>query len=130
MPIPGRFDILDPDGVATVNTHSDPHVLTGDILRSIRVVRAHSADVVLAPRKVEHGHLAEDEAEREESLRGGAEVVVAYTHDIVTHPLGGAGGSEADAAEGRTLERYRAREPPLGGGAEGKGRARDAKGLR
>ena len=86
---------------------------------------AQAADIVPATRRVEHGPVAKDEAEREESLRGDAVVVVPL-------PRSGdvAGRAVADAAEDRALERHRFSEPPLEGGAERDGRARDTEDLR
>ena len=128
--IPMRFDVLDADSVTAVNTHRERRVPAEDLLQTSFVVGARAADIVLTPRQIEHGRLAEDEAEREQSLRGVAVVVVAYTRCGVAHGCDGAGCSETDAAEERTLERHRVREPPLGGGAEREGRARDTEGRR
>ena len=86
---------------------------------------SQAADVVLLRRHIKHGHVAEDETEFKEPLRGGAIVIVAFSRAV-----GGARRAVADAAEGRALERHRMRKPPLGGRTEVEGRARNAEDLR
>ena len=111
--IPDGRDVLDPEGVTAVNANGESHVQAVDSLSSPRVIAAHASLIIRASCKVEHGPVAKDETEREEPLRGDAVVVVALTHwgDIT-------GRGIADAAEGRALERYRSREPPLKGSTE------------
>ena len=123
--IPARRQVLDPEGVAAVDANSEPHVQAADGLVPPRLGGAQAADIVPASRRVEHGLVVKDEAEREESLRGDAVVVVPF-------PRSGdvAGRAVADAAEDRALERHRLSEPPLEGGAERGGRARDTEDLR
>src|SRR3990172_1973636 len=123
--IPDRLDVLDPERVAFVNAHGERRVPAEDALRSILLGGTEAADIVLASRQVEHGLVAEDQTGREKPLRCPAVVVVA-----VLAGADGAACAVSDSAERRALECDRTREPPLAGGAEGKGRAGDAENLR
>src|SRR5512143_1234863 len=123
--VPARHDVLYPERVAFVNAHGERCGPAEDALRSILLGGTESADEVLASRHVEHGLVAEDQAGRKKPLRRPAVMVVAFLDGVDDTPR-----AISDSTECRSLERNRTCEPPLAGGAEGKGRAGDAEDLR
>ena len=113
-----------------VDAHGQAHVaaidhLVAELLGVARRAIADADDPVLPPLRLEHRQVAHDEAQAEERLRDHAIAVVALG------PVAdGAGRAEPEADEGRALQRQRARQPPLGDGAERQVRRRHAEDLR
>ena len=114
-----------PEGVTAENANRESRVQAVNDLPSPRFGAAEPGDIIRAVGQVKHNSVAQDKTKAEEPLRGDAVVVVAlaYLGDI-------AGRGIADAAEGRPLERYRSREPPLKGSPERDGGAGNAEDVR
>ncbi len=104
--------------MTAVNANGESRVQAIDGFSSPWIIATHASQIIRASCQVEHGFVAKDEAECEESLWGDAVVIVAVTHlgDIT-------GCSVTDPPEDRALERYRWREPPLIGSTEREGGA-------
>ena len=78
--IPDGRDVFEPNGVTAINTKGESHVQTLDVLPPPWVITTHAGQIIPASCQVEHGSVAKDETEPEETLRGDAVVVVAFTN--------------------------------------------------
>ena len=121
-----RLDIFESHGLVLEQPKSQADVTAKNLLRSGAVIGARPTDVIITRREIEHGPVAEDEAEGEQPLGRRTIVVVAQA----VGPRNGAGGAEADAGQGRSLHGHVAREPPLFGRPERDGGRGDAKNRR
>ena len=83
----------------TIHPHGHPDVAARDDLLAEPLVHVQAADVVLAPRRFDHGALAEDQADSEDHLGDDAIVVVAFV--LIGD---GPGRAEADADERGALQ--------------------------
>ena len=90
--------VKDPQGERGVSDH---HVFP-----SLRLRREHPGDIVFTSREIDHGPLAQDETEREQSLRTDAIVVIP-----IACAFNAAGGAIPGPPQGGPLKCYVLRQP-------------------